>query len=72
MDLGWALRGSWEGIAWIWDDHCEDLGRALRGRSPVYCNKMHFFCIFLQYYLHMSEKSSTFVADLGIVPAVTI
>lgn len=33
---------------------------------------MHFFCIFLQKYLHISEIFRIFAADLGIVPAVTI
>lgn len=28
-------------------------------------------CKKMQKYLHMSKKSSTFVADLGIVPAIT-
>lgn len=36
------------------------------------CRKMHFFCIFLQYYLHIWEKSSIFASDLGIVPSATI
>ena len=29
-------------------------------------------CIFLHIYLHMWKKSSIFVVDLGIVPAITI
>lgn len=40
-------------------------------RTETDCRKMHFFCIFLQFYLHMSEKSSIFVADLVIVPVAT-
>ena len=33
---------------------------------------MHFFCKKIQKLLHMSKKSSIFVADLGIVPTATI
>lgn len=33
---------------------------------------MHFFCIFLQIYLHMSKKSCNFALVLGMVPAATI
>lgn len=33
---------------------------------------MHFFCIFLQKYLHIWNIFCTFASDLGIVPAITI
>lgn len=33
---------------------------------------MQFFCKKMQKLLHMSKKSSIFVADLGIVPTTTI
>lgn len=36
------------------------------------CKKMQKKCKKMQFYLHMSKKSSTFVADLGIVPVRTI
>ena len=42
------------------------------GKSWVYCKKMQKKCKKMQKYLHMSKKSSTFVADLGIVPSATI
>lgn len=36
------------------------------------CKKMQIFCKKMQIYLHISKKSSTFVADLGIVPFATL
>lgn len=38
----------------------------------VDCKKMQKKCKKMQFYLHMSKKSSTFVADLGIVPSITL
>ena len=56
------VRGYWRGC-----DIAEEMNITLRG-----CKKVHFYCIFLQKYLHISKKSSIFAADLGIVPAITI
>ena len=36
------------------------------------CKKVQKKCKKMQNYLHISKKSSTFVADLGIVPSATI
>ena len=55
------LRGYGLILARIWDD----LGRG----DIEYCVKK---CKKMQIYLHMSKKSSTFVADLGIVPVIMI
>ena len=41
-------------------------------RIEVYCKKMQKKCKKMQFYLHMSKKSSTFVAVLGIVLAITL
>ena len=40
--------------------------------TRVDCKKMQKKCKKMQRYLHMSKKSSTFAADLGIVPDRTI
>lgn len=64
MVLGWVVGG--------WADCWADIVYNLHSFSRHFCKNMHFFYIFLQFYLHMSKKSSTFVSDLGIVPTATI
>ena len=59
-------------LAGIQDDLSEDWSGGKWRRSRDDCKKMQKKCKKMQKYLHMSKKSSTFVADLGIVPAITI
>ena len=42
------------------------------GKTIGKCKKMQKKCIFLQFYLHISNKSSIFASDLGIVLILTI
>ena len=64
-DWGGLMRGLWEGLARPGEDLCE-------AKTKEKCNKMQKNCIFLQFYLHISKKSSTFVPDLGIILILTI
>ena len=64
--------GSGRVLAWIWEGIGVDLGEIECLGSQVFCKKMQKKCKKMQNYLHMSKKSSTFVADLGIVPVTTL
>ena len=47
------------------------IARVLGVVSCLGCKKIHFFCIFLQYYLYIWNIFRIFAAVLGIVPAIT-
>ena len=54
-------------IVWVCSGHT-----LVHGYLERNCKKVQKKCKKMQIYLHISKKSSTFVADLGIVPSVTI
>ena len=62
---GWVLARYWVGLS-------EVLGGSLRGLWKLRkCKKMQKKCKKMQIYLHISKKSSTFVAGNAIVLSVT-
>ena len=55
-------------VRWSWRG-CEMVCKVMKCKKmQKKCKKMQKKCKKMQKYLHMSKKSSTFVADLGIVP----